>query len=95
VSVEYAKSPLAKPREDPSQDDLFVYFISRVRANLHIVLCFSPVGPKLLQRTLKFAAEFRTCEFTFQLSDDNDPLVMLIPFRVQLYAMPLTDSDHL
>ena len=95
VSVEYAKSPLAKPGEDPLQDDLFAYFISRVRANLHIVLCFSPVGPKLLQRTLKFAAEFRTCEFTFQLPDDNDPLVRLIPFHVQLYAMPLTDSDHL
>ena len=38
------------------------------------------------------AAEFRKCEFTFQLPDDDDPLGTLIPFRVQLYAMPLTDS---
>ena len=45
--------------------------------------------------TDSLAAEFRTCEFTFQLPDDNDPLGWLIPFRVQLYAMPLTDSDHL
>ena len=61
VSVEYAKSPLAKPGEDPSQDDLFAYFISRVRANLHIMLCFSPVGPKLLQRTQKFPGLINGC----------------------------------
>jgi dynein heavy chain, axonemal len=61
VSIEYAKSPLAKPGEDPSQDDLFAYFINRVRANLHIVLCFSPVGPKLLQRTQKFPGLINGC----------------------------------
>ena len=33
------------------------------------------------------AAEFRQCEFTFQLPDDDDALGTLIPFRVQLYAM--------
>ena len=39
--------------------------------------------------TDSLAAEFRKCEFTFQLPDDDDPLGTLIPFRVQLYA---TDS---
>jgi dynein heavy chain len=28
----------------PTRDNCMNYFISRVRTNLHIVLCFSPVG---------------------------------------------------
>ena len=30
----------------PSNDALYAYFLSRVKQNLHIVLCFSPVGEK-------------------------------------------------
>lgn len=39
--------PLMKkddPRRPPTQDNLYDYFISRARNNLHIVLCFSPVS---------------------------------------------------
>ena len=32
--------------EEPTHDDLWAFFIDRVRANLHLSLCFSPVGPK-------------------------------------------------
>ena len=56
AAIEYAKSPHAKVGEDPTHDELFSFFIERVRANLHIVLCFSPVGPKLNARTQKFPA---------------------------------------
>ena len=31
------------PRLPPTQDNLYNYFISRARNNLHVVLCFSPV----------------------------------------------------
>lgn len=34
----------ADPRRPPTQDNLYDYFISRARNNLHIVLCFSPVS---------------------------------------------------
>lgn len=40
-------TPLMKkddPRRPPTQDNLYDYFISQARNNLHIVLCFSPVG---------------------------------------------------
>ena len=30
------------------------FFINRVRANLHVVLCFSPVGDSFRQRSRKF-----------------------------------------
>lgn len=32
------------PRVPPTFDNLYDYFISRSRKNLHLVLCFSPVG---------------------------------------------------
>lgn len=38
-------SPMKKefPRRPPTNENLYDYFITRVRNNLHIVLCFSPV----------------------------------------------------
>lgn len=39
--------PLMKkdePKRPPTQDNLYSYFISRARNNLHIALCFSPVN---------------------------------------------------
>ena len=32
------------PRRPPTNENLYDYFMNRVRQNLHIVLCFSPVG---------------------------------------------------
>lgn len=32
-----------QPRIPPTFDNLYDYFISRARKNLHVVLCFSPV----------------------------------------------------
>ena len=38
------------PRRPPTNENLYDYFLSRVRQNLHVVLCFSPVGEKFRQR---------------------------------------------
>jgi len=35
---------------DPSPDELWNVFINRVKDNLHMVLCFSPVGQKFRDR---------------------------------------------
>ena len=32
------------PKRPPTQENLYEYFISRARRNLHVVLCFSPVS---------------------------------------------------
>jgi hypothetical protein len=39
---------------EPTVDQLWVWFIERVRSNLHLSLCFSPVGVKFSQRAQKF-----------------------------------------
>ena len=41
------------PRSPPTQENLYDFFLSRVRSNLHVVLCFSPVGEKFRSRALK------------------------------------------
>ena len=39
------------PRRPPTNENLFDYFLSRVRQNLHVALCFSPVGEKFRKRS--------------------------------------------
>jgi len=36
------------PRRPPTNENLYDYFMTRVRQNLHVVLCFSPVGKYIL-----------------------------------------------
>ena len=43
--------PLAKEAgEDETREKLLKFFVTTLRENLHIVLAFSPVGPKLRER---------------------------------------------
>ena len=46
---------------EPTQDDLWAFFIDRVRANLHLSLCFSPVGPKFRTRAQAFPGLINGC----------------------------------
>uniref|UniRef100_A0A8B9HQN0 Dynein, axonemal, heavy chain 5 n=1 Tax=Astyanax mexicanus TaxID=7994 RepID=A0A8B9HQN0_ASTMX len=49
------------PRRPPTNENLHEYFMSRVRQNLHVVLCFSPVGEKFRKRAMKFPALISGC----------------------------------
>ena len=49
------------PRRPPTNENLYDYFISRVKSNLHVVLCFSPVGEKFRNRALKFPGLISGC----------------------------------
>lgn len=42
------------PKVPPTNENLYEYFLTRVRNNLHVCLCFSPVGGKFRSRSLKF-----------------------------------------
>ncbi|XP_073412523.1 dynein axonemal heavy chain 8 [Dendrobates tinctorius] len=49
------------PHHRPTFDHLYEYFVSRCRRNLHVILCFSPVGDKFRMRSLKFPALISGC----------------------------------
>lgn len=51
----------ARPLVVDSIENLWQFFIDRVKANLHIVLCFSPVGDKFRNRALKFPGLISGC----------------------------------
>jgi dynein heavy chain len=44
-----------------TDENAWNYFIDRVKRNLHVVLCFSPVGEQFRKRNLKFPGLFSGC----------------------------------
>ena len=49
------------PKVPPTPENIFAWFLERVKLNLHVVLCFSPVGETFRQRALKFPALLSGC----------------------------------
>lgn len=47
--------------DDLSRDGIFQFFINRVRANLHVVLCMSPVGDAFRRRCRMFPSLVNCC----------------------------------
>lgn len=60
---------------DPTNNDLYAYFVERTRDNLHIVLCFSPVGQKFRDRARKFPALFNECTIDWFLPWPEEALI--------------------
>jgi dynein heavy chain len=50
-----------RPHVVDTIENLWKFFLDRVKNNLHIVLCFSPVGDKFRQRALKFPGLISGC----------------------------------
>ncbi|KAK8835297.1 Dynein heavy chain 5, axonemal [Tritrichomonas musculus] len=44
-----------------TDENVWNYFIARVKHNLHVILCFSPVGEQFRKRNLKFPGLFNGC----------------------------------
>ena len=49
------------PRVPPTPENTINWFLERVKLNLHVVLCFSPIGEAFRVRSLKFPALFSGC----------------------------------
>lgn len=51
----------AAPGVPDTWDNLYAFFLNRVRDNLHVMLCFSPVGNKFSRRAMQFPGLINGC----------------------------------
>ena len=59
------------PRRPPTQENLYNYFISRARKNLHVALCFSPVSAPCNYCNISGAVQFSYIDELLDLSHVN------------------------
>uniref|UniRef100_A0A8C8RI05 Dynein axonemal heavy chain 5 n=1 Tax=Pelusios castaneus TaxID=367368 RepID=A0A8C8RI05_9SAUR len=80
------------PRRSPSSENLYDYFLTRVRNNLHVVLCFSPVGEKFRTRALKFPGLISGCTVDWFQCWPKDALVAVAQHFLGSYKIECTDE---
>ncbi|CAF3729197.1 unnamed protein product [Adineta steineri] len=80
------------PRRPATNENLYDYFLSRVRQNLHVVLCFSPVGEKFRKRGLQFPGLVANCTIDWFLRWPRDALVAVADHFLSSFKIVCTDA---
>ena len=70
-----AKQKFGRKVESFNQNDLYEYFLSRLKDRLHIVLAFSPVGDAFRERIRKFPSLVNCCAIDWFREWPSDALV--------------------
>ncbi|CAF3405686.1 unnamed protein product [Rotaria sp. Silwood1] len=79
------------PRRPPTNENLYDYFLSRVRQNLHVALCFSPVGEKFRKRSLQFPGLVANCTIDWFLRWPRDALIAVADHFLSSFNIVATD----
>ncbi|BFZ13509.1 hypothetical protein BsWGS_16546 [Bradybaena similaris] len=80
------------PKRPPSNENLYEYYLTRVRANLHLSLCFSPVGEKFRQRALKFPGLISGCTMDWFQRWPKDALIAVADHFLQQFDMVCSED---
>lgn len=81
-----------QPRRPATQDNLYDFFISRARFNLHIALCFSPVGEKFRMRSLRFPGLISGCVIDWFQKWPEDARIAVSRHYLSEFQLVCTDK---
>jgi dynein heavy chain len=73
-------------------DNLYKFFVDRVRDNLHVVLCFSPIGEKFRNRARMFPGLFNCCSIDWVLAWPQNALAAVAAKFMGEFELDATDS---
>ncbi|KFU84710.1 Dynein heavy chain 8, axonemal, partial [Chaetura pelagica] len=80
------------PRCPPTFDNLYEYFLTRAKKNLHVILCFSPVGEKFRARSLKFPGLISGCTIDWFSRWPREALLAVASYFLSEYNMVCSPS---
>ena len=80
------------PRLPPTPDNAMAWFLERVKLNLHVVLCFSPIGETFRQRVLKFPALISGCVIDWFQPWPREALVAVASHFMSNFSMNCTNE---
>ena len=81
------------PLETPTE--LWQYFIEKCRANLHVILCFSPIGEAFRERLRQFPSLVNCCTIDWFREWPNDALEAVANKQLQDVDVPADDRVKL